>query len=424
MTEDFLHYIWQRRLFLTEGNATVDGEPVETLHTGQSNMHAGPDFTDVRIRIGDTLWAGCVEIHLRSSDWERHGHHIDHAYNNVVLHVVYQHDADVYNANRQKIPVMELHFDARYFDNYHRLANSKERIACRNEPDKLDEFSLVAWIERLAVERLEQKSENILKTYRSSCNHWEETLYRQLARNFGFNLNALPFESLAKSLPLNILLKHRDHLPQLEALLFGQAGMLSDERITDDYYVELRKEYLYLQKKYALEPIDPFLWKYLRLRPINFPTLRIAQFAALIHRNDHLFSQIIEAKSVDAFDQIFDLQASAYWDTHYVFGKESPKRNKSLGKTAFHAILINTVAPFLFVYGKTRDKDDFCTRSVALLENLPPEKNSILTQWEEMGARNINAFASQALLQLTNEYCRFKRCLSCAIGNKIVRYGS
>ena len=424
MTEDFLHYIWQRRLFLTEGNATVDGEPVETLHTGQSNMHAGPDFTDVRIRIGDTLWAGCVEIHLRSSDWERHGHHIDHAYNNVVLHVVYQHDADVYNANRQKIPVMELHFDARYFDNYHRLANSKERIACRNEPDKLDEFSLVAWIERLAVERLEQKSENILKTYRSSCNHWEETLYRQLARNFGFNLNALPFESLAKSLPLNILLKHRDHLPQLEALLFGQAGMLSDERITDDYYVELRKEYLYLQKKYALEPIDPFLWKYLRLRPINFPTLRIAQFAALMHRNDHLFSQIIEAKSVDAFDQIFDLQASAYWDTHYVFGKESPKRNKSLGKTAFHAILINTVAPFLFVYGKTRDKDDFCTRSVALLENLPPEKNSILTQWEEMGARNINAFASQALLQLTNEYCRFKRCLSCAIGNKIVRYGS
>jgi len=423
MTEDFLHYIWQHRLFLPEGNVTVDGELVETLQSGQPNIHAGADFMDVRVRIGDTLWAGCVEIHLRSSDWERHGHHNDPAYNNVVLHVVYQHDADTYNACRQKIPVMELHFDARYFDNYHRLAGSKERIACRNEPEKLDDFSLAAWMERLAVERLEQKTAAIINTYISSCYHWERTLYRQLARNFGFNLNALPFESTVKSLPLNILLKHRDQLLQVEALLFGQAGMLSDERITDAYYVELRKEYLYLQKKYNLEPIDPFLWKYLRLRPINFPTLRIAQFAALMHHNDHLFSQIIEAKSVDNFEKIFDLQASEYWDTHYVFGKESPKRNKSFGKTAFHTILINTVAPFLFVYGKARDKEEFCARAVALLENLPAEKNSILTQWEETGVRNLNAFTSQALLQLTNEYCRLKRCLSCAIGNKIVRYG-
>jgi len=421
MTEDFLHYIWKHRLFLTEGNVTVDGEPVETLQPGQPNIHAGPDFMDVRVRIGDTLWAGCVEIHLRSSDWERHGHHMDPSYNNVVLHVVYQHDTDTYNACQQKVPVMELHFDARYFDNYHRLTGSRERIACRNEPRKLDEFSLSAWMERLAVERLEQKAVAIMKTYISTCYHWEETFYRQLARNFGFNLNALPFESLAKSLPLNVLSKHRDHLSQVEALLFGQAGMLSDERITDDYYVKLRKEYQYLQKKFSLEPIDSFLWKYLRLRPINFPTLRIAQFAALIHRNNHLFSQIIEAKSVDEFDKIFDLQASAYWDTHYVFGKESPKRNKSLGKTAFHTILINTVAPFLFVYGKARDKEEFCTRAVGLLENLPAEKNSILTQWEEIGVRNTTAYTSQALLQLTNEYCRIKYCLSCVIGNKIVR---
>ena len=421
MTEDFLQYIWQHRLYLPEGNLTSEDEPVEPLQPGQPNKHAGPDFMDARVRIGGTLWAGCVEIHLRSSDWERHGHHIDPAYNNVVLHVVYRHDADTYNARRQKIPVMELHFDACYFDNYNRLTDSKERIVCRDELRHLDNFSLVSWLERLSIERLEQKSEAIMQTYTATGNHWEETLYQRLARNFGFSLNALPFESLAKSLPLHILLKHRDHLQQIEALLFGQAGMLADEQIVDAYYVELRKEYLYLQKKYNLEPIDRFLWKFLRLRPINFPTLRVAQFAALIHRNEHLFSQIMEAKSVDTFENLFDLQASAYWDTRYVFGKESPKRNKTFGKTSVHAILINTVAPFFFVYGKARGKDDFCTRAVNLLESLPPEKNSILARWEESGMLNSDAFTSQALLQLDNEYCQPRRCLSCAIGNRIVR---
>jgi hypothetical protein len=334
---------------------------------------------------------------------------------------VYQHDADVYNARRQKIPVMELHFDARYFDNYTRLAGKKARIACCDEPCKLDDFSFASWMERLAIERLEQKYDVVMQTYAATGNNWEETLYRRLARNFGFSLNAFPFESLAKSLPLNILLKHRDNLMQLEALLFGQAGMLAETNIADAYYTELQKEYQYLQKKYCLEPIDRFLWKFLRLRPINFPTLRIAQFAALIHRNEHLFSQIIEAKSVDTFESLFDLQASAYWDTRFVFGKESPKRTKTFGKTSIHTLLINTVAPFLFVYGKARGKDDFCTRAIELLESLPPEKNAILARWEAMGARNTNAFTSQALLQLDNGYCQVKRCLACAIGSKIVR---
>ena len=421
MTEAFLQYIWQHRLYLPEGNFTADGEPVEPLQPGQLNTDAGPDFTDVRVRIGDTLWAGCVEVHLQSSDWERHGHHTDAAYNNVVLHVVYRHDADTYNARRQKIPVVELHFDERYHDNYHRLANNKAHIACRDELNTIDEFSLVSWMERLTVERLEQKAEAIMQVYAATANNWEETLYQRLARNFGFSLNALPFESLAKSLPLKTLLKHRDKLLQIEALLFGQAGMLTGENIADAYYLELQKEYLYLQKKYSLEPIDRFLWKFLRLRPINFPTLRIAQFAGLIHRNEHLFSQITEVKSVDALEKLFDLKTSAYWDTHYVFGKESSRRNKPFGKSAIRTVLINTVVPFLFVYGKARGKDDFCTRAVALLESLPAERNAILAQWEALGVRNTNAFASQALLQLNNEYCKPKRCLHCAIGNRIVR---
>jgi hypothetical protein len=242
MCEDFLQYIWQHRLYLPEGNLTSEGDAVETLQAGQLNTDAGPDFTDARVRIGDTLWAGCVEIHLCSSDWERHGHHADPAYNNVVLHVVYQHDADTYNARRQKVPVMELHFDARYFENYNRLAGSKSYIACRDEPCKMDQFSLASWLERLTIERLEQKADAIMKTYAATGNHWEETLYQRLARNFGFSLNALPFETLAKSLPLNILLKHRNNLLQIEALLFGQAGFLTDENSGDGYFSDLRKE--------------------------------------------------------------------------------------------------------------------------------------------------------------------------------------
>lgn len=421
MCEDFLQYIWQHCLYLPKENLTDDGEPVIPLQPGQLNRDAGPDFTDARVRIGDTLWAGCVEIHLRSSDWERHGHHTDPAYNNVVLHVVYRNDADTYNARRQKIPVMELHFDDRYYEKYHQLIDSRLHISCRDELCKIDRFSLESWLERLAVERLEQKAAAIKQVYVATGNHWEETLYQRLARNFGFSLNALPFESLAKSLPINILLKHRDNLLQIEALLFGQAGMLADDNIIDAYYVELRNEYFYLQKKYNLTPIDRFLWKFLRLRPINFPTLRVAQFACLIYRNDHLFSQITEAKSVDTLEKLFDLKASEYWDTHYVFGKESPRRNKPLGKSAFRTVLINTVIPFLFVYGKARGKEDFCTRAVTLLESLPAEKNAILTQWEEAGVRNPNAFTSQALLQLNNEYCQPKRCLHCVIGNRIVR---
>jgi len=420
MTEDFLQYIWQNRLYISDGNITTDDEPVENIHPGYLNSDAGPDFTDARVRIANTLWAGCVEIHLQSSDWERHGHHSDPAYNNVILHVVYRHDADTYNARNQKIPVMELHFDARYYENYNRLAESKKQIACRDQLCCFDVFTLTTWLERLAIERLEKRSEEIKQVYNATGNSWEETFYRRLARNFGFSLNALPFEALAKSLPLNIILKHKNNLKQIEALLFGQAGMLADETISDAYFVDLQKEYLYLQKKYNLSPIDRFLWKFLRLRPINFPTIRIAQFANLIYQNEHLFSKIIDTKSVDDVEKLFDLKASEYWDTHYVFGKESPKRKKPFGKTSFHTIVINTVVPFLFVYGKVRGIEDYCTLAINFLENAPPENNSILTQWEEIGVSNRDAFTSQSLLQLFNEYCRPKRCLHCVVGNKIV----
>ncbi len=420
MTEDFLHYIWRYKLYLPE-NRTVDGEMIEPVHPGVQNTDAGPDFMDARIRVDDTLWAGCVEIHLRSSDWERHGHHNDPSYNNVILHVVYQHDADTFNERRQKIPVMELHFDDRYYENYNRLVDSKEQIACHNTISMVDHFSRTAWLERLTIERIERKAGEIMQTYRSTGNNWEETFYQRLARNFGFSLNALPFETLARSLPLSILLKHKDNLQQIESLLFGQAGMLNDKNSIDSYYDNLRKEYLFLQKKYNLIPIDRFLWKFLRLRPVNFPTIRIAQFADLIHNNEHLFSQVIDIKNIESFDRLFRLKTSEYWNSHYVFGKDSIYRKKSFGQTTFYSVMINTVVPFLFVYGKMRGKEEFCTRAINFLTTLPPERNNILTQWQKLGIDNPDAFTSQALLQLRNEYCFPRRCLDCAIGNKIVR---
>ncbi|MDR0712803.1 MAG: DUF2851 family protein [Bacteroidales bacterium] len=420
MTEDFLHYIWQQQLFFREDIRTADGEPVCVERPGIRNANAGADFTDARIKIGDTLWAGCVEIHIRSSDWEKHGHHTDAAFNNVILHVVYQHDADVYNISRMKIPEITLHFDKRYYENYLSLADSRETIACKDKTGMIDAFSRIKWIERLAIERLEHKSEAVRQIYRSTGNDWMETSYRQLARNFGFGLNALPFESLAKSLPLRLLLKHQDRLHQLEALLFGQAGMLNDEMPDNEYHTSLRKEYLFLRQKYGLSPVEPFLWKFLRLRPVNFPTIRIAQFAALIHRSEHLFSQIIRPKDLRTLEQMFKPEVSPFWENHYVFGKTSEKRKKSFGSAAFLSVMINTVAPLLFVYGKEHDEEKEYLRAVELLEQLPAEKNSILSQWASLGFDNPNAFTSQALLHLKNEYCNTRRCLHCTFGNAIV----
>ncbi|MDR1671882.1 MAG: DUF2851 family protein [Bacteroidales bacterium] len=420
MTEDFLHYLWQQRLFLQDGIRTACGETVIVERTGVRNSNAGPDFTDARVKIGDTLWVGCVEIHINSSDWEKHGHHHDEAYNNVVLHAVYHHDATAYNASGIKIPVLELHFDNRYYENYLQLADNRETIACKDNIGMVDEFCRATWLDRLLVERLEQKSKAILQTYTVTGNNWEETLYRHLARNFGFGLNALPFESLAQSLPYNILLKHRDNLQQLEALLFGQAGMLTDEHPEDGYYSDLRKEYHFLRQKYSLTPGEEFLWKFLRLRPVNFPTVRIAQFSALIYRNEHLFAGIVGTNDKQ-WEQIFEIEASPYWDTHYVFGKSSPERRKIFGKTAYYTVMINTIIPFLFVYGKERNKEDYCICAMELLENLPPEHNAILSRWKTLGFANDNAFVSQALLQLKNEYCAAKRCLHCAFGNVIVK---
>lgn len=421
MNEEFLHYIWKYKLFEKETLITTNGQPVEILSTGFQSSNAGADFINAKVKIGDTLWAGNVEIHIRSSDWNRHLHQNNNDYNNVILHVVYHHDQDIYNAQQQAVQTVVLQFKEEIFERYKQLKNTNQTIACADSLPTIDSFTLTHWREKLLIERFENKTQIIENLLETTKNDWNESFYIFLARAFGFNINAYAFEMLAKSLSQKILAKHKNQLFTIEALLFGQAGMLEKQDIEDQYYRNLQKEYIFLQKKYQLKPVESYLWKFLRLRPINFPTLRISQFAVLIFKSHSLFSQIIKIKNLEDLEKIFDLQTSEYWQTHYTFGKISPKKKKTLGKTAVHLLIINSIIPFLFFYAKKIKNTVLEDLAFEWLEKLPSEKNKILEEWKNLGLKIENAAHSQAFLQLSNQYCALQKCLDCAIGNRILK---
>ncbi|HKJ43023.1 MAG TPA: DUF2851 family protein, partial [Sunxiuqinia sp.] len=397
-----------------------EGQVVEVIQPGQHNLDAGPDFFNARIRIGETTWAGNVEIHQKASDWFRHKHEQDAAYDNVVLHVVKENDRDVTNTKNEVLPGVELVYPDSHNENYLELMQSKGWIACSDHFHAVDSLALQIWFHGLMVERLQQKTESIVQQLKQNKNDWNETFYQFLARNFGFKINSVPFELLSRVLPLSVLAKHKGDLFQLEALLFGTAGLLNEQLLGDDYFLALRREYSFLYKKYKLKPIESHLWKFLRLRPVNFPTVRLAQFAALIHQSTALFSTLVEEKDLEKIHRLFDVKASDYWDTHYRFNKTSPKRTKKLGDSAFQNIIINTVVPFLFVYGDYHNQQHLKDKALDFLEKLQAEKNSIVTNWQKLGVEVRSAFDSQALIQLKNCYCNPKNCLNCRIGTKLI----
>jgi hypothetical protein len=420
MKEDFLHYLWKYKLFRTTNLRAQTNEKVEIVHPGIHNNDSGPDFFNAKIKIGETTWAGNVEIHLKSSDWYHHQHHKDKAYDNVILQVVYQHDKDVYLSNNSLVPTMEIQFDDILLKNYQKLIRSESWIACEKDLHTVDDFLIKKWMEELMIERLEDKALKIKQELKQTQNNWEETFYRHLAKNFGFKLNGEPFELLARSLPLKVVAKHKNNLMQIEALLFGQAGFLNEET-GDDYYLKLKSEYQFLQHKFNLKPIEKHLWKFLRSRPGNFPTVRLAQFAALIFQSKSLFSKIMETQDLQKIKQMLQAKPSEYWDTHYHLNKPSVKKPKPLGQSAIQILFINTVVPFLFVYGKHKGIDDLSERALSSLSMIKPEKNSMVSQWKRLGLKPENAFESQALIQLKNNYCTFKKCLHCSIGNYIIK---
>ncbi|MBI5218274.1 MAG: DUF2851 family protein [Bacteroidia bacterium] len=420
MNEGFLQYIWKYNLADKSKLKTVQGEPVRIISPGTHNTDAGPDFFNARIKIGNTTWAGNIEVHVNSSDWYKHSHAHDKTYDNIILHVVFKHDSDIKRKNGKIIPTLVLKFNKNILNNYESLLKSRLWIPCLDTLPDVDKFIIDHWLHALMIERLERKINAVSTLFENSKNSWEDTLYIWLARNFGFSLNAEPFELLAKATPLNQLLKHHDNRTHIEAILFGQAGLLSSESVTDEYYIALKKDYHFFKQKFRLTPIEKHLWKFLRLRPSNFPTLRISQFAHLIHKTQGLFSKIIEAKNLHEIESLLKINASEYWDTHYVFGKKSGKKVKAFGKEAFHIFLINTMVPFLFFYGKQKNKEAYKAKTLSLLEELEPEKNSIIRGWREAGIKAANAFDTQALLELKKEYCAKMRCLDCQIGNKVL----
>lgn len=420
--EDFLHYLWKFRLFKQQGLNTVRGEALEILETGVHNLHAGPDFEGAKLRIGGTLWAGNVEIHIRSSDWQKHRHQHDRAYDNVILHVVALHDADVLRLDGTCIPVLSLQglIPIRLIEQYRNLAESMDWTPCIKQISKIDPLYIRAWLQRVGIERLQEKAENINLTLLEFRGSWDDAFYVCLARNFGFKTNAVPFEMLARSLPRQLIDRYKDKPLFIEALIFGQAGLL-DKKYKDSYPRLLRREYLFLGKKHNLKPLDNYLWKYLRLRPANFPTRRLAQFAALLVNTRHLFSQILAENQIERIRDLFmELPVNVYWSNHFRFDTPVADCSAALGKQFIDNVLMNTVAAFLMAYGRFNRFPGYASASLNLLEILPPETNAIVNRFKEAGLKPDSAFFSQSLVQLKKNYCDHKKCLSCGVGMKLL----
>lgn len=422
MTEEFLHYIWKFQLMSKLDVVTTSGENLCVQEVGIQNTDAGPDFFNGKLQIGETIWGGNIEIHIKSSDWNRHNHQTDKAYSNVILHVVYIHDKEVYTSDGRRLQTLELKnvIDKTIEARYQRLIQHKKGIHCENLVKDIDSFTWKNWQERLVVERLESKIKSIETLLIETNDDWEEAFYIHLMISFGQKVNSLPFELLAKSLGLKKLIKHKNSLFQLEALLLGQAGFFEKECL-DDYAKQLHKEYTFLKTKYSLEPLENHVWKFSRLRPANFPTVRIAQFAVLIHRSANLFSNLVESNSLSVIRSILQVELTGYWNDHYQLGRRSKSRKKRLGKSSVDLLIINTIIPFMFIYGRDRGKPHLSNQVIHFLEQIPPESNRIIRQWKSCGVKIESSFHSQAMLQLSNEYCKQTKCLRCAIGNKILR---
>lgn len=424
MTEAFLQYVWQHQLLQGE-LVTTDGLPVVVERPGVLNHDAGPDFFDARVRIGDTLWAGNLEVHVKSSDWNLHRHTNDRAYDNVVLHVVYQCDTPVTLHDCRQLPTLELRrniADA-LWDNYDALQHppAEMPIPCMDHLPEVPSFYIDSCLERLTLERLERKCATVRQMLHDARGGWEQTCYWIMAHYFGGKVNALPFELLAKNTDLNLLSRWRDNPQRIEALLMGQAGML-EGYFDDEYPRQLQRDYEALRQGACLEPMKGFLWKFYRLRPNGFPTIRISQFAQMVCQSRNLFSHLLEATDAVELQKFFDVSASPYWNTHYRFDQPSSGTTKRLGESFVNTLIINAWVPLLFEYGNQNGQQQYKDQAVSILQQLPPEKNRIIRQWQAAGVKALNADQSQALLQLYNEHCASHDCLHCQIGYKIITH--
>ena len=417
ISERLLQFIWQFQYFNKIHLQTIEGELLQIIATGQFNHNQGPDFLNARIRIGDTILAGNIELHLTEADWNRHAHCNDPNYKNIILHVLWEHPGQV------QLPLPTIALKERVskvlLQRYCELMNSQAFVPCSGSLHHATALTWLKWKERLLAERLIRKSVMVQHYLQQSNQHWEEVCWWMLARNFGIPINADAFEAMARSLPLTILARHRNHVHQLEALLLGQAGLL-DKDFQDDYARLLANEYRFYKIKYQLQPIHQQV-HFLRMRPGNFPTVRIAQLAMLMHTTTSIFSQIKACERVKDLYALLQVTASDHWHTHYQPGEQAAFKKKTLGSQMIENIIINTIAPMLFAYGHLRNEQHCKDRALEWLAQLAPEKNTITSQWADLGIQNQHAWDSQALIELKKEYCDARRCLECSIGNSLLR---
>lgn len=417
MKEEFLHYVWETKQ-LSLPVKTTDGEIVEIVSAGTLNHNAGPDFFNAKVNINSTTWVGNVEIHLKSSDWLKHKHHLDNAYNSIILHIVFEHDVDL----DLNCPTIELKnfISQNIIEKYKLISNdNNSKIPCSNLIHVLSPFEIGWQIERMFVERLRTKTESVILLFEQQSRDWNEVLFIVLSSNFGFKTNNLPFELLAKSISHNIIEEYCSSILTLEALLLGQAGMLIRSS-NDIYYNTLQKLYSELKKQHNLTPIDSSLWKFSKTQPKNFPTIRIIQLARLLHNNTNLFNTIIHSDKIEALRELLKVEIKdGYWTTHHTFDHESPHSKKNLGKGSIDLLIINAIIPVLFAYNKYQNNEEQCLDSIFDFYNTTkPENNNIIDKWKECGVTPKNGLQTQGLIELYNNYCTKRECLRCNIGHK------
>lgn len=423
-SENFLHYIWEYLAFNLKDLKTTQNQKLLIVHPGKHNMHAGADFSAAKIYLDDILWVGDIEIHINANEWLQHHHQEDNAYERVILHVVFNDNASIKYKNGKAIPMLCLknRIAPELIQAYETLLKNQSWLACQAHlPEIFYKTNMGAWLKTLAKERLQLKSQNLMHLLAEANEDWSTLLYWQLMQALGAEANGAAMLALAKALPLSIIAKHKNNLSSLEALFFGQANLL-DEKSDNAYIQTLNKEYSYLKHKYNLQAISATHWKFSKMRPANFPSIRIAQMAQLLHQSQHLFSKILAADSLEDCEELFYVQLHAFWDEHYVLDKKSTSPSqKRLGQSAINLILINTILPLLYTYGQKRAQEYLIIKVELWLSQLPAEKNHIIDIWNQLGAQAQNALESQALLHLYKHYCTPRHCLSCKIGQCLLK---
>lgn len=416
-----MQYVWKHRLWRSEDMVTNTGKKVRVVDPGLLNTDAGPDFFNAKIEIDGHMWVGNVEMHYRATDWKRHHHDSDKAYDSVILHVVAKDDAPVRRTNGELIPQLVLEVSPQFNADYASLVGATIEVPCATKIKQVPHLTIVEWVEGLAFERLHGKVERIHQLLDSFNGSWEDVCYVTLARNFGFGINNDAFERLARRTPLRLLGKHSDSVLQIEALLFGQAGMLDAQKPgMDSYYNQLCTEYAFLSNKFQLTPMEKESWKLFRIRPQNFPYRRIAMLAQFIEGGFRMMNRILEAEGEKEMRALFEVELSGYWTKHYTFGKPNERATTTLSRSSTDIILINTVAPLLYAYGELTGNYEMTDKAIKLLEDLRAESNSIVSHFVAYGIDCPDALTSQALVQLKREYCDARKCIYCKIGHHLL----